>query len=120
MSETFVLDLPEPVVESARAIALQSHRRIEDVLFEWLDRAATEVPIELLSDAQVLALCDLEMPEEQQARLHHLLAAQREGGLTAEERGQLESLMGIYRRGMIRKAQALKVAVDRGLKPPLS
>lgn len=120
MSETFVLDLPEPVVESARAIALQSHRRIEDVLFEWIDRAATEVPIELLSDAQVLALCDLEMPEEQQARLHHLLAAQREGGLTAEERGQLESLMGIYRRGMIRKAQALKVAVDRGLKPPLS
>lgn len=120
MSETFVLDLPELVVESARAVALQSHRRIEDVLFEWLDRAATEVPVELLSDVQVLALCDLEMPEEQQTTLNHLLAAQRESQLTADDRGQLESLLGIYRRGMIRKAQALKVAVDRGLKPPLS
>jgi hypothetical protein len=32
----------------------------------------------------------------------------------------LAFLMGIYRRGMVRKAQALKVAVDRGLQPPLS
>jgi hypothetical protein len=38
----------------------------------------------------------------------------------ADEHGQLDSLMGIYRRGMVRKAQALKVAVDRGLQPPLN
>jgi len=28
--------------------------------------------------------------------------------------------MDLYRRGMIQKAQALKVAVDRTLQPPLS
>jgi ribosomal protein S9 len=49
-----------------------------------------------------------------------LLATQREGALTADERGQLDTLMEIYRRGMVRKAQALKVAVARGLQPPLS
>jgi hypothetical protein len=48
------------------------------------------------------------------------LARQREGVLTNAERGQLETLMGIYQRGMVRKAQALKVAVDRGLQSPLS
>lgn len=55
------------------------------------------------------------MDEGQQARLTDLLARQREGTLTTEERGQLDTLMGVYRRGMVRKAQALKVAVDRGL-----
>ena len=32
--------------------------------------------------------------------------------------GQLD--MAIYRRGMVEKAQALKVAVERGLRPPLT
>jgi hypothetical protein len=120
MDETITLDLPEPLLESARAVAAQSHRRIEDVLIEWLDRAATDVPVELLSDEQVLACCDLQMEPSQQALLSDLLTRQREGTLTTDERGQLDSLMGIYRRGMVRKAQALKVAVDRGLQPPLS
>ena len=120
MSETITLDLPELLIESARAVPAQTHRRIEDVLIEWLDRAATDVPIELLSNEQVLALRDLQMEDDQQAQLSDLLAAQREGRLTPDERGQLDTLMGVYRRGMVRKAQALKVAVDRGLQPPLS
>lgn len=43
-----------------------------------------------------------------------------QGTLTADERGQLDTLMGTYRRGMVRKAQALKATVDRGLQPPMS
>lgn len=120
MSETITLDLPESLVESARAVAAQTHRRIEDVLIEWLDRAATDVPVEMLPDDQVLALRDLQLEQGQQAKLSDLLARQREGALTAEERGQLDTLMGVYRRGMVRKAQALKVAVDRRLQPPLT
>jgi hypothetical protein len=98
----------------------RTHRRIEDVLIEWLDRAATELLVELLPDDQVLALRDMQMDDAQQAELSELLARQREGVLTNAECGQLETLMGIYRRGMVRKAQALKVAVDRGLQSPLS
>ena len=120
MSETITLDLPEQLVESARAIATQTHRRVEDVLIEWLDRAATEIPVELLPDEQVLALRDLQMEHGQQASLSDLLARQQEGTLTADERRQLDALLGTYRRGMVRKAQALKVDVDRGLQPPLS
>jgi hypothetical protein len=32
---------------------------------------------------------------------------------------QLEGLLQVYRRGMIRKAEALKVAVERGLRARL-
>ena len=37
-----------------------------------------------------------------------------------DERARLDALMRSYRRGMVRKAQALKVAVERGLQPPLN
>jgi DNA polymerase/3'-5' exonuclease PolX len=68
----------------------------------------------------VLALRDQQMSEDQQREMSDLLARQREGSLDGVERCRLDELMHIYRRGMVQKAQALKVAVDRGLQPPLS
>lgn len=120
MSELVTLELPEPLVESARAVAARTQRRVEDVLVEWLDRAAAEVPVVLLPDDQVLALRDLEMDAAAQAELSDLLARQREGQLAADARVRLDALLTAYRRGMVCKAEALKVAVDRGLQPPLS
>jgi hypothetical protein len=108
------------VAERAQTVAAQSHRRVEDVLLEWLGRAATDVPVDLLPDEQVLALHDQQLSEDQQRELGDLLARQREGSLDGMERHRLDELMDIYRRGMVQKAQALKVAVDRGLQPPLS
>ncbi|NTU84753.1 MAG: hypothetical protein HGA45_36215 [Chloroflexales bacterium] len=51
MSEVVTLELPDSLVRSARTIAERSNRRVEDVLVEWLDRSAREVPVELLSAA---------------------------------------------------------------------
>ena len=89
------------------------------MLLEWLGRAATDIPLESLPDDQILALCDLEMSKQEQQELSSLLAGQREGMLKDGERHRLEELMAIYRRGMVQKAQALKVTVERGLRPPL-
>jgi hypothetical protein len=120
MSETVSLDLPNELAERARAIAAQTHRRLEDVLLEWWDRAATEIPIHMLSNDQVLALCDLQMSDEQQSERGELLACQREGTLDAAGRDRLDMLLTVYRRGMVHKAEAIKVAVERGLRPALS
>ena len=120
MGEIVTLELPEPLAQSARAVARQTQRSVEAVLLEWLDRAATELPVELLPDDQVLALRDIQLSADQQEALSDLLARQREGGLTGVERTQLDSLLALYRRGLVRKAQALKVAVDRGLQLPLN
>lgn len=76
-------------------------------------------PVEDLPDERVLALCGLQMDEGQQRELSDLLAAQREGELDDTMRQRLDKLMMIYRKGMLLKAQAFKVAVERGLCSPL-
>lgn len=120
MSEIVTLELPDVLVQSARSVATQTHRRVEDVLLEWLDRAATEVPVESLPDDQVLILSDMQMTETQQTELSELLAQQREGNLDHDRRMRLDALMAIYRRGLVRKARAINTAIARGLRPPLS
>jgi hypothetical protein len=116
MSETVTLELDETLLQSARMLAAKSNRRVEDVLVEWIDRAASEVPVELLPDDQILLLCSQNMGQEEQATLSELLDRQREGMLTPAERQALDAVMGTYRRGLVRKAQAMKVAVERGLR----
>lgn len=120
MAEIITLELPEPLARQAKEIAALTDRRLEDVLLEWLDRAITDLPIESLPDAQVLALCDGQLPQEQQTTLSDLLAQSQEEPLNDSEHQQLDELMQIYRSGLVRKAHALQVAVSRGLRPPLS
>lgn len=120
MGEIVTLELPEEVARSAKEVAARMHRRLEDVLVEWIDRTVAELPVESLPDDQVLTLCDMQMDAEQQGELGGLLTRNREGLLSDAERARLDELMRIYRRGLVRKAQALKVAVERGLRPPLN
>jgi hypothetical protein len=119
MSVTVTLEVPEEVARRARALAAKTQRRFEDVLVEWLDRAGEEPPVESLPDEEVLALCDAQMEAGQQEELSDLLSRNREGSLRAEDRGRLDSLMRVYRGGLVRKARALKTAVERGLRPRL-
>ncbi len=120
MSQTVTIELPDELAGYARTIAERTHRRMEDVLVEWLGRGATEMLPTLLPDDQVLALVAMQMSDEQQTELADLLARQREGTLDMSARARLDELMTLYRRGMVRKAQALKVAVERGLLPPVA
>ena len=113
---TITLELPEATARSAKAIALRTRRRLEDVLVEWLDQAAAEAPVEYLADEEVLALCSLQLDSKLQGELSELLAQNREGLLNQQAQVRLDELMQFYRHGLVRKAQALKVAVERGLR----
>lgn len=90
------------------------------MLDNQIDKAAADVPVKLLSDEGVLSLCDMEMTSADQEALSLLLAQNRENQLNEAERQQLDNLMAVYRRGLVRKAQAWKEAVARGLRTPLS
>lgn len=119
MTETVTLELPEAIARQARDIAAVTRRRFEEVLTEWIEHSVTELPVELLSDEQVTAWCDMQMLPEQQESLDNLLARNREGELDEAGARKLDELMRIYCRGLVRKARAWKVAVERGLKAPL-
>ena len=62
----------------------------------------------------------MQLDEQQQKTLDTLIEKQREDDLKPGDIQELQFLMGLYRRGLLRKAKALKVAVERGLMPPLS
>ena len=120
MGQTVTIRLSERVSRSASYLAVQTDRRMEEVLAEWLDQAAVELPVDFLPDAEVLTLCDLQMVPTQQTELASLLSENREGTLDDGGRVRLDELMKIYRRSLVRKARALKVAVQRGLVPHLN
>jgi hypothetical protein len=77
-------------------------------------RVVTELP-----DEDLLELVDLQMPPAQDQKFSRLLQKQQEGQLSDIERSELLSLMQLYQDGLLRKAQALREAVRRGLREPL-
>lgn len=120
MSQTVQLTIPDEIARRARDIASRTERQVEDVLVEWINLAAEDLAIDSLPDEQVIVLADLQMDANQQQELGDLLARSREGQIDTAGRARLDQLMQVYRLGMVRKAQAVKVAVERGLRPPLS
>lgn len=120
MTETVILQLPNDLASTAYAVAQQTRRLLEAVLVEWLVQAAETLPVELLTNQQVLDLTQLEMSTERQELLSQLLTQHREGQLGPAEQHQLDQLMQQYRHGLVRKAEAFRVAVERKLIPPLN
>jgi predicted transcriptional regulator len=113
------VELSDATARLVHQIAEQTGRSPEAIVRELVDRSVAETPAETLPDAEVLALADMEMREDEQQELASLLDDQREGALTSTARARLAALMQVYRHGMVRKSEALKVAVLRGLRPPL-
>jgi hypothetical protein len=66
-----------------------------------------------------LALTELQMLPAQDRRLSALLQKQQAQALSDPERAELLALMQVYQEGLLRKAQALREAVRRGLRMPL-
>lgn len=94
MSESVTVQLPDELARQMRAVADQTRRPLEEVLLEWLRRAA-DTPVDALPDEQVLALADMQMDEREQGELSALLARQREGDLDADGRSRLDALMRV-------------------------
>lgn len=118
MGRKVTIELPDDVSRYANTIADRTHKSLEAVLLEWLHLALTD-GVEALPDEQILALCTANLDDDAQDELANLLAKQRETELSADENATLETLMQRYRRGLVQKARAHKIAVERGLLKPL-
>jgi len=119
MQQTVTLSIPDSLAESAEAEAQRTSQTVEAVLLTWLNRARND-DLNTMSDDGLLSVCASQLDAAQQTELSELLERNREEQLDASLRERLQGLMAEYQRGTLRKAQALKTAVGRGLKTGLN
>jgi len=126
MSTQITITLPDEVYQRAERFARLANRDVTSVLADSIQLSIPPIqedvldlePIANLTDEQVLALTELQMEPDQDARLSELLDRQQAGLLVNGERLELQTLMQIYQEGLLRKATALSEAVKRGLIEP--
>ena len=125
MSTQLTLDLPENLVARARTIAQRAGQSVNELLAESIELSlkpwgtALEGDIHQCGDEDVLKACDLELSTEDDRRLTELLQRQQAETLPVAEQAELASLMQVYQEGLVRKAEALREAVRRGLRGPV-
>lgn len=122
MSTQLTLDLPENLVARAQTIALRAGQSVNDLLAESIELSlkpwgtVLEGDIHECSDEDVLKACGLELSTEDDRRLTELLQRQQAEALAVSEQSELASLIQVYQEGLVRKAEALREAVRRGLR----
>ena len=115
-----MIEISEDTYQEASTIAARTGKTVETILAMWLNHKPDEIPVEFLKAEQVLKLADRMLSEEQQAELDELLGKNSEGQLDEDEKLRLDVLMDIHNQVLLRKSEAIAIAVERGLRPPLS
>ncbi|MBD2358147.1 hypothetical protein H6G41_26645 [Tolypothrix sp. FACHB-123] len=130
MTTEITLNLPDEVYRRAEHLAQMVNRNVAEVLTEAIALSLSPVSpqssnsalipsVTSLSDNEVLALSELQMPTDQDHQLSELLDRQQAGTLSDAERPYLTALMQVYQEKLLLKAQALREAVQRGLRASL-
>jgi hypothetical protein len=127
MSTRVVLTLPDEVYQRAARLAQLTGRDIAAALADALalflpsfnPLSTSSKPVTDLTDEDIVALIELQMPPEQDEALSAFLHSQQAGELSDTERTELGALLQLYQEGLLRKAKALREAVRRGLHEPL-
>ena len=115
------INLPEKVFANLSNAAHKSHRRIDEIIAEKIERDfaidADELAkqISVCSDKEILELTKITMPMNEDERLSQLLGKQNEGKLSADEKKEMWQLMETSRLTTLKKAYALREIARRGL-----
>ncbi len=128
--QTITLKLPESIYRSAREMARVTHKPMEEVLQESIQRVLPpldDVPPEdakalaalsMLDDRELWREARAELPIDQQKELDSLLERQGAGELTPQEAKRLQDLMDEYGRLTVHKAHAWLLLARRGYQVP--
>ncbi|WP_293127396.1 hypothetical protein [Microcoleus sp. bin38.metabat.b11b12b14.051] len=121
MTAQITLNLPDEVYHQAELLAQQCHRSVSEILVETLETflLPTSKPVSELSDAEVIAQTKLRLQPIQEQRLSELLDRKQAGTILSVEQDELQELIHIYETRLLRQAQSLNEAVQRGLLEPL-
>src|SRR5258708_38005695 len=119
MNGLLISELCDRIASQAKHTSVRTSKPVEQVVVDWLESFVTDLPVDELSDEELLALSTLQLSQAEQTKLGQLLSKNREGRLTPPEKRVLDGLMRTYEYGLRRKAQALRMTVQRGLIEPL-
>ena len=120
MNQEITLQISDRIIQQATIAASKSRHRVEEVLSDWLEDVFEEKFTDKMSDEEVLKLTKIQISPADQERLSELLFKNREIGLDENEQRELDLMIEISERNMVKKSEALRVAVERGLIEPLS
>jgi hypothetical protein len=115
------ISLPDTIFANLSNVASKSHRRVDEIIAEKIEREfsidAEDLAnqIAFCADEEILELSKIQMPPKQDARLSNLLNKQNEANLTANEQKELWKLMEVSRLATLKKAFALREISRRGL-----
>lgn len=113
------LNLPENIYQNVSSVAKKSKREVVDLIVDVVEeRYSQQLPetsLAELSDDEVLALANLQMPEKQSERHSELLYKNQAGTLTPEEKQELDFFQQVYGVTLSRKTDGIYEAVERGL-----
>jgi len=120
MNEIVQIEIPEAMARQMRQLADYAGVSLENLILDWLRHDAIEPPLESLDNDQILNLSDIRLPTAQQDELSTLLFDNQEGHLDNTKKARLDEILDLVQNGTLLKARALEIAVNRGLRPPLS
>lgn len=120
MNQEITLHLSDRIIRQATLAAAKKKHRIEEVLSDWLESLFQEKFADTMSDEEILALTKIQISPAEQERLSELLYKNRESGLSKKEQRELDLMVEISERNLVKKSAALRIAVERGLIKPLS
>lgn len=115
------ISLPDKIFANVASLASKTHRRIDEIIVEKIEREfALDVEtlakqIAVCSDSEVINLANLHLPLKEDKRLSLLLQRQGAKDLTATEQKELWKLMELNRLTTLKKAFALREISRRGL-----
>lgn len=120
MNQEVTLKISDRIIQQAMLAASKKKHRVEEVLLDWLEDVFEEKFTDKMSDDEILALTKIKISPEDQERLSELLFKSREIGLDEDEQRELDLMIEISERNMLKKSEALRIAVERGLIEPFS
>jgi len=113
------LNLPENIYKNVSTVAKKSKGKVVDLIVDVVEeKYSSQLSDQLLanrSDAEILALATLQIPEKQSHRHSELLYKNQAGTLTPEEKKELDFFQQIYGVALSQKTDGIAEAVRRKL-----
>ncbi len=126
LDQTITVKLPEPLLHRLQRVAQLTYRSVDDIIVSAVDTTLYTSPhlppeladeiaaMALFKDDALLAAAESSITPAQQRRLGQLTQASKERTLDPPESAELDHLIDLYDKAVLRRGHALALLAQRG------